>query len=80
MIATTQQYAAMLDAASARGYALPAVNVTSSETLNGTMRRLAEAESDGIIQVTTGAAAYLSGGGGQRHGARRPSAVRTHTR
>jgi fructose-bisphosphate aldolase, class II len=62
MIATTEQYAAMLDAASAGGYALPAVNVTSSETLNGTMRGFAEAGSDGIVQLTTGAAEYLSGG------------------
>jgi len=62
MIATTEQYAAMLDAASAGGYALPAVNVTSSETLNGTMRGFAEAGADGIVQITTGAAEYLSGG------------------
>lgn len=61
MLATTEQYAAMLDAASAGEYALPAVNVTSSQTLNGTMRGLAEAGADGIIQVTTGAAEYLSG-------------------
>jgi fructose-bisphosphate aldolase class II len=51
----------MLDAASAGEYALPAVNVTSSQTLNGTMRGLAEAGADGIVQVTTGAADYLSG-------------------
>jgi fructose-bisphosphate aldolase class II len=62
MIATTEQYAAMLDAASAGGYALPAVNVTSSETRNGALRGFAEAGTDGIIQVTTGAAEYLSGG------------------
>jgi fructose-bisphosphate aldolase, class II len=62
MIATTEQYAAMLDAASAGSYALPAVNVTSSETLNGTMRGFAEAGADGIVQITTGAAEYLSGG------------------
>ena len=61
MLATTEQYAAMLDAASAGEYALPAVSVTSSQTLNGTMRGLAEAGADGIIQVTTGAAEYLSG-------------------
>ncbi len=61
MLATTEQYATMLDAASAGEYALPAVNVTSSQTLNGTMRGLAEAGADGIIQVTTGAAEYLSG-------------------
>src|SRR3954468_14200779 len=62
MIATTEQYAAMLDAASAGGYALAAVNVTSSETLNGTLRGFAEAGADGIVQVTTGAAEFLSGG------------------
>ena len=62
MIATTEQYAAMLDAASAGGYALPAVNVTSSETLNGTVRGFSEAGADGIVQVTTGAAEFLSGG------------------
>jgi fructose-bisphosphate aldolase, class II len=62
MIATTDQYAAMLDAASAGGYALPAVNVTSSETLNGAMHGFAEAGADGIVQITTGAAEFLSGG------------------
>jgi hypothetical protein len=41
---------------------LPAVNVTSSETLNGALRGFAEARSDGIVQVTTGAGAFLSGG------------------
>src|SRR3954471_8370088 len=61
MIATTEQYAAMLDAASAGGYALAAVNVTSSETLNGAMRGFAEAGADGIVQITTGAAESLSG-------------------
>jgi fructose-bisphosphate aldolase, class II len=62
MIATTEQYAAMLGAASAGGYALAAVNVTSSETLNGAMRGFAEAGADGIVQITTGAAEFLSGG------------------
>jgi fructose-bisphosphate aldolase class II len=61
MIATTEQYAAMLDAASEGGYALAAVNVTSSETLNGAMRGFAEAGADGIVQITTGAAEFLSG-------------------
>ena len=58
MIATSEQYAAMLDAASAGGCALPEVNVTSSQTLNGAMRGFAEGGADGIVQVTTGAAAY----------------------
>lgn len=51
----------MLDAARAGGYAYPAVNVSSSETLNAALRAFADARSDGIIQITTGAAAYLSG-------------------
>jgi fructose-bisphosphate aldolase class II len=62
MIATAEQYEGMLDAASAGGYALAAVNVTSSETLNGAMRGFAEAGADGIVQITTGAAEFLSGG------------------
>jgi fructose-bisphosphate aldolase class II len=62
MIATAEQYAAMLDAASAGGYALAAVNVTSSETLNGAMRGFAEAGADGILQVSTGGAEFASGG------------------
>jgi fructose-bisphosphate aldolase, class II len=61
-IASSEQYAAMLDAASADGHALAAVNVTSSETLNGVMRGFAEAGADGIVQVTTGAAEFASGG------------------
>jgi len=61
-IASPEQYAAMLDAASAGGYALAAVNVSSSETLNGAMRGFAEAGADGIVQVTTGAGEFASGG------------------
>src|SRR6266540_7143020 len=39
----------------------PAVNVSSSETLNAALRGFAEASSDGIVQVSTGGAAFLSG-------------------
>jgi fructose-bisphosphate aldolase class II len=35
--------------------------VTSSQTLNAAIRGFAEAESDGIVQVSTGGAEYLSG-------------------
>jgi fructose-bisphosphate aldolase class II len=61
-IATREQYTAMLDAASANGHALAAVNISSSQTLNAAMRGLAEAGADGIVQVTTGAAEFASGG------------------
>jgi fructose-bisphosphate aldolase class II len=60
-LATAEQYAGMLDAASDGGYAFPAINVTSSETANAAMRGFAEAGSDGIVQVTTGGAKYASG-------------------
>ena len=60
-IATPEIYASMLDRAKERGFAYPAINVTSSQTLNAALRGFAEAESDGIIQVSTGGADYLSG-------------------
>ena len=51
----------MLDAARRGGYAYPAINVTSSQTLNAALQGLADAGSDGIIQVSVGGAAYFSG-------------------
>jgi fructose-bisphosphate aldolase class II len=63
-IATPEQYAEMLSAARAHGYAYPAVNVTSSSTLNAALRGYAEAGSDGIVQMTTGGAKFVSGQAG----------------
>jgi fructose-bisphosphate aldolase, class II len=60
-IATTRQYQEMIDAARRDGYAYPAVNVTSSQTLNAALRGFADARSDGIVQMTTSAAIYFSG-------------------
>ena len=60
-IATPEQYAAMLDTAKAKGFAYPAFNVSSSQTLNAVLQGLSEAGSDGIIQVTTGGADYFAG-------------------
>ncbi|GGO12388.1 class II fructose-bisphosphate aldolase [Microbispora rosea subsp. aerata] len=60
-IATPEVYAEMLDRAKAGGFAYPAINVTSSQTLHAALRGFAEAESDGIIQVSTGGAEFLSG-------------------
>src|SRR6266545_538957 len=60
-IATPETYAEMLDRAKAGGFAYPAINVTSSETLNAALRGFAEAGSDGIVQVSTGGAEFLSG-------------------
>ncbi len=61
-IARPAQYLEMLDAARSGGYAFPAINVTSSDTLNAALAGFAEAGSDGIIQVSTGGGSFLSGG------------------
>src|SRR5688572_12177050 len=60
-IASPEVYAEMLDRAKSGAFAYPAINVTSSQTLNAALRGFADAESDGIIQVSTGGAEYLSG-------------------
>ncbi len=60
-IATPDVYADMLDRAKAGAFAYPAINVTSSQTLNAALRGFADAESDGIVQISTGGAEYLSG-------------------
>lgn len=60
-IATHEKYAEMLDAAQQGNYAFPAINVSSSQTLNAALQGFAEAGSDGIVQVSTGGADYLSG-------------------
>jgi len=62
-IATPEKYAEMLDAAKAGRYAFPAINVSSSQTLNAALKGFADAGSDGIIQVSTGGAEYFSGQG-----------------
>jgi fructose-bisphosphate aldolase class II len=60
-IATPAKYTAMLDAAKAGGFAYPAINVTSSETINAALKGFADAGSDGIIQVSTGGGEFASG-------------------
>jgi fructose-bisphosphate aldolase class II len=60
-IATPEVYAQMLDQAKQRSFAFPAINVSSSQTLNAALKGFADAGSDGIVQVSTGGAEYLSG-------------------
>src|SRR3954453_23450771 len=60
-IATPEAYADMLDRAKAGSFAYPAINVSSSQTLNAALKGFADAGSDGIIQASTGGAEYLSG-------------------
>jgi len=60
-VATPDQYAEIIAKAKAGGYALPAINVSSSQTINAVLQGLTEAGSDGILQVSTGGADYFSG-------------------
>ena len=60
-IASPEVYAQMLDKAKAGAFAYPSINVSSSQTLHAALQGFTEAGSDGIIQVSTGGAEYLSG-------------------
>ena len=60
-IATPDQYAQMIDTAKAKGFAFPAINISSSSTINAVLQGLTEAGSDGIIQVSTGGADFFAG-------------------
>src|SRR5690606_38838327 len=60
-IATPESYNEMLDRAKAGKFAYPAINITSSQTVTAAIRGFAEAESDGIIQVSVGGGEYASG-------------------
>src|SRR5512137_21953 len=51
----------MLDKARENHFAYPAFNVTSLTTANAVLKGLAESKSDGIIQISTGGAAFASG-------------------
>lgn len=60
-IASPEVYAQMLDRAKAGAFAYPAINCTSSQTIVAAIRGFAEAESDGIVQVSWGGAEFASG-------------------
>ena len=60
-IATSAEYQEMLDRAKQNRFAYPALNVSSSQTLNAALAGLQAAGSDGILQVSTGGADYWSG-------------------
>ena len=60
-VVNRDQYDAMLDRAKQGGFAYPAINVSNSQTINAALQGLTDAGSDGILQVSTGGADYLSG-------------------
>ena len=55
------RYLEMLDKAHSEGYAFPAINISNIDTLNAALEGFAAANSDGLIQVSTGAGAHASG-------------------
>jgi fructose-bisphosphate aldolase, class II len=60
-IADFKQYCRMLDHAKKHRFAFPAINVSSMATANAVLKGLAEARSDGIVQVSTGGGEFASG-------------------
>jgi fructose-bisphosphate aldolase class II len=51
----------MIDTAKKGHFAYPAINITSSQTLNAALQGFSDAGSDGIVQISTGGAEYASG-------------------
>jgi len=60
-IASNEVYNEMLDRAKAGAFAYPAINCTSSQSIVAAIRGFAEAESDGIVQISWGGAEFASG-------------------
>jgi len=60
-IASPETYREMFARARGQGFAYPAINVTSSSTLLAALEGFAEAESDGIIQISYGGGEFASG-------------------
>ena len=60
-VADYKTYCKMIDNAKENKFAYPAINVTSLTSANGVLKGLAESKCDGIIQVSTGGAAFASG-------------------
>ena len=54
-------YIEMLNKAKKGGYAYPAINVTSSSTANAAIQGFVEANTDGIVQVSTGGGQFNAG-------------------
>jgi len=75
---TSEDVGRILDAATAGGYALPSINVTSSQTLNAALQGFAEAGSDGIVQATVGGAEYWSGAAKDAQAGARGMALLAH--
>jgi fructose-bisphosphate aldolase, class II len=62
-VVTGKDYLTLVAAAKAGGYALPAVNVASSSTINAVLEAAAKNNADVIIQLSNGGAQFYAGQG-----------------
>ena len=60
-VADFKTFCRMLENAQSKGYAIPAINVSSMTTANACLKAFADKKSDGIIQVSTGGGQFASG-------------------
>jgi fructose-bisphosphate aldolase class II len=60
-VANYKQYCEMLDRAKKNKFAYPGINISSLSTINAALKGLADAKSDGLLQVSTGAGQFASG-------------------
>ena len=59
-VVTGKDYLTLVAAAKAGGYALPAVNVSSSSTTNAVLEAAAKNQGDVIIQLSNGGAQFYA--------------------
>nr|MBS0019004.1 class II fructose-bisphosphate aldolase [Gammaproteobacteria bacterium] len=62
-VVTGESYKTLVAACKDGGYALPAVNVTNSNTVNAVMEAAAKAKGDVIVQLSNGGAQFYAGQG-----------------
>ena len=62
-VVTGQDYIDLINECKAGKYALPAINISGSNTINAVLEAAAEAKSDVIIQVSNGGAGFIGGKG-----------------
>ena len=62
-VVTGEGYKTMVEAAKSGGYALPAVNVVGTNSMNAVMEAAAKARSDIIIQLSNSGTAFFAGAG-----------------
>jgi fructose-bisphosphate aldolase class II len=62
-VVTGESYGTLVEACKAGGYALPAVNTTSTHTINAVLEAAATYKSDVVVQLSNGGAQFYAGRG-----------------